>query len=162
MAIPIKTIGVKVSYAIETTAGTKPTTGYKVFPMIKEIPEMNPIPDMRDTTSMDNLEFTTGVQGLKPLDVLSFTAGFSQDLYDMYNAASTGLMAQWSTAKADGKAMYLCIDIPGLEDSCYLSVEPSNLGLPAMSTNSIVDVSLYFAPVGEPIWASDPTYAEAE
>lgn len=160
MAIPIKTIGVKVSYAFEATAGTRPTTGYKVFPMIKEIPEMNPTPDMLDTTSMDNLEFTTGVQGLKSLDVLTFTAGFSQDLYDMYNAASTGLMAQWSTSKADGKAMYLCIDIPNLEESCYLSVEPSNLGLPAMSTNSIVDVSLYFTPVSEPIWGVDPTYAE--
>lgn len=160
MAIPIKTIGVKVSYAFEETAGTRPTTGYKVFPMIKEVPEMNPTPDMLDTTSMDNLEFTTGVQGLKSLDVLTFTAGFSQDLYDMYNTASTGIMAQWSAAKADGKAMYLCVDIPDLEESCYLSVEPSNLGLPAMSTNSIVDVSLYFTPVSEPIWASDPTYAE--
>lgn len=157
MAIPITSIGAKVSYAVEITKGTRPTTGFKKIPAITEIPEMNPTPDMLDTTSMDNLEYTTGVQGLKTLDTLTFTARFSQALFDLYQGDG-GIMSEWETAKADGKAMWLCVDIEGLNKSCYLSVEPSDIGMPAASTNSVIDVSLYFTPVGEPIWDADPTY----
>ena len=157
MAIPITSIGAKVSYAIETTKSTRPTTGYNKIPAITEIPEMNPTPDMLDTTSMDNLEYTTGVLGLKTLDTLTFTARFSQELFDLYEGDS-GIMVSWESAKAEGKAMWLCIDIEGLNKSCYLSVEPSSLGMPAASTNSVIDISLYFTPVGEPIWDVDPTY----
>lgn len=157
MAIPITSIGAKVSFAFETTAGTRPTTGYTKIPAITEIPEMNPSPEMLDTTSMDNLEYTTGVQGLKTLDSLAFTARFSQELFDLYEGTS-GIKAQWGTAKSSEKAMWLCIDIDGLDKSCYISVEPANLGMPSASTNSVIDVSLYFTPVGEPEWAADPTY----
>lgn len=159
MAIPITSIGAKVSYAIETTKGQMPTSGYKVFPGITEIPEMNPTPEMLDTTSMDNLEYTTGVAGLKTLDTLAFTARFSQALFDMYETATTGIKAVWEAAKAAGNAMYICIDIPNLNKSCYISVEPSNLGMPAASTNSVIDITLYFTPVEEPVWSADPTYA---
>lgn len=157
MSIPLTSIGAKVSYAFELTKGTRPTTGFTKIPMVTEIPEMNPTPDMLDTTSLDNLQYTTGVQGLKTLDTLSFTARFSQDLFDLFEG-DEGIMAQWETAKSGGKAMWLCIDIEGLNKSCYISVEPSNIGMPALSTNSVVDVTLYFTPVGEPIWDTDPTY----
>ena len=158
MAIPITSIGVKVSYAIEITKGTRPTSGYKKIPMITEIPEMNPTPDILDTTSMDNLEYTTGVMGLKSLDTLTFTARFTQELFDMYKNAETGIIAQWENAKSAGKAMYICIDIPNLDKSCFISVEPADIGMPSASTNSVIDVSLYFTPVGEPIWDIDPSY----
>ena len=156
MSIPITSIGAKVSYAFEATAGVRPTTGFIKIPKITEIPEMNPTPDMLDTTSMDNLEYTTGTPGLKTLDTLSFTARFSQELFDMYDGAS-GIVTQWNTAKATGLAMWLCIEIVGLNKACYISVEPSPLGMPSASTNSVIDVSLYFTPVDEPEWASAPT-----
>lgn len=160
MAIPITSIGIKVSYAFEATAGTRPASGYKVIPGVKEIPEMNPQPEALDTTSFDNLEYTTSVPGLKDLGGdLAFTANFTQALYDTWQAASTGVMALWAAANTAGKAMYLCIDIPGLTKSCFISVVPSNIGLPAASTNSVMEVTLHFAPVGEPIWDSDPTYS---
>lgn len=155
MAIAITSIGAKVSYAIDTIIGTRPTTGFSVIPGITEIPEMNPTPDMLDTTSLDNLNYTTGVPGLKTLDVLTFSARFSQDLYDLYNT----MMTAYTTAKTSGKGMWLCIDIPGLDESCYVQVEPSPLGMPAVSTNSVIDINLYFAPVGEPVWGDDPSYA---
>lgn len=160
MAIAITSIGIKVSYAFESTAGTMPTSGYKVIPQVKEIPEMNPQPETLETTSFDNKEYKTYVDGLKDLGgVLDFTANYTQELYDLWQTASTGVMALWETAKASGKAMYLCIDIPGLSESCYISVIPSNLGLPAASVNSVMEVTLHFTPAGEPIWAADPTYA---
>ena len=156
MSIALTSIGAKVSYAFETTKGTRPTTFTKI-PMVTEIPEMNPTPDMLDTTSLDNLVYTTGVPGLKSLDVLTFNARFSQDLFNLYEGTD-GINSKWATAKAGGLAMWICIDIDGLDKSCYISVEPSPLGMPAVSTNSVIDVSLYFTPVGEPVWAADPTY----
>lgn len=160
MSIAISSIGVKVSYAFETTAGTRPATGYTVIPGVKDIPEMNPQPEALDTTSFDNTEYTTSIPGLKDIGGdLAFTANFSQSLYDIWQTAATGVMALWETAKAAGKAMYLCIDIPGLSNSCFISVIPSNIGLPAASVNSVMEVVLHFTPVGEPTWAADPTYS---
>ena len=159
MAIAITSIGVKVSYAFESVAGTRPTTGYTLIPQVKEIPEMNPQPEALDTTSFDNLEYTTSIPGLKDIGGdLAFTANFTQALYDLWQDAGTGIMDKWATAKAAGKAMYLCIDIPGLDESCYISVVPSNIGLPATSINSVMEVTLHFTPVGEPTWSTDPTY----
>lgn len=160
MSIAITSIGAKVSYAMEQTKGVRPTTAYKKIPMVTEIPEMNPTPDLLDTTSMDNLEYTTGVQGLKTLDTLAFVARFSQDLFDMYEG-DDGVMEAYATAKASGLRMWVCIDIEGLNKSCYIPVEPSSLGMPAASTNSVIDISLYFTPVGEPVWDTDPTYVTA-
>ena len=159
MAIAITSIGVKVSYAFEDTVGTRPVSGYSVIPQVKEIPEMNPQPETLETTSFDNTEYKTYVDGLKDLGgVLDFTTNFTQELYDLWQNETTGVMAKWQEAKTSGKQMYLCIDIPGLSESCYLSVIPSNLGLPATSVNSVMEVVLHFTPVGEPIWAADPSY----
>jgi hypothetical protein len=165
MAIAISSIGAKVSFAFETTAGTRPTTGYVKLPQIKEIPEMNPSPETLETTSLDNTEYKTYIDGLKDLGgSLAFTANFTQELYDLYNGEN-GIIKQWENAKkpdsnGKSKAMYLCIDINGLKESCYLSVIPSKLGIPAASVNSVMEVSLYFTPAGEPEWDTDPEYAE--
>ena len=111
MSIAITSIGAKVSFAFETEKGVRPTTGYTKLPEIKEIPEMNPTPDTLETTSLDNLEYKTYVDGLKDLGgALSFTANFTQDLYDLYNGEN-GIVKSWETAKSAGKAMYLCIEI---------------------------------------------------
>lgn len=161
MSIAITSIGVKVSYAFEESKGAgRPTTGFKKLPEIKEIPEMNPTPDAIETTSLDNKEYKTYVDGLKDLGgALSFNANFTQELYDLYNGES-GISATWETAKTEGREMYLCIDVPGLSEACYLSVTPSKLGLPGASVNSVMEVSLYFTPSGESVWAEKPTYAE--
>ena len=159
MSIAITSIGAKVSFAFETEKGVRPTTGYTKLPEIKEIPEMNPTPDTLETTSLDNLEYKTYVDGLKDLGgALSFTANFTQALYDLYNGEN-GIVKSWETAKSAGKAMYLCIEIQGLSEACYLSVTPSKLGLPAASVNTVMEVALYFTPAGEPIWAAKPTAA---
>ena len=44
MALEFNTIGVKVKYCVETTAGSRPTSGYTEIPDIKSTPsiDMNP------------------------------------------------------------------------------------------------------------------------
>lgn len=154
MAIPITSIGVKISYAFETTAGTRPTTGYTLIPGIREIEGIDATPDAIETTSLDNSEYKTYVPGLKDLGgTRTFTANFTQELVTLW----TGVMTNWETAKSSGKAMYICIEIPDITNSCYISVVPSPLGLPDISTNSLLDAKIYITPAGEPIWAANPT-----
>lgn len=153
--IPLTSIGVKVSYAFESVAGTRPTTGYKLIPGVRELEGVDATPDAIETTSLENLEFKTYVPGLKDLGgTRTFTANFTQELQTLWGE----VMTEWETAKASGKAMYICIDIPETTNSCYMSVIPSPLGLPDITTNSLLDARLYLTPVGEPIWASQPTY----
>ena len=157
MAISLTSIGAKVGYAFSNSATSTPETlTYTRIPQVKSIPEMNPSPDTLETTSFDNLEFKTYVAGLKDLGgVIDFTANLTQELYTAWEGVS-GVMATWDTTKAGGGEMYLCINIPGLSSSCYLSVEPSHIGLPPAEVNAVLETTLHFTPVGEPVWADDP------
>ena len=139
MAIALTTIGAVVSY------GSAKSGSFTKIPGITEIPEMNPTPEMLDTTSLDNTTYTTGVPGLKTLDTLAFGARFSQELFTLMETitkASNGVINE----------IYIQITIPGLSKSCFVKVVPVPLGLPAASTNSVIDCSIYFTPVGEPEW----------
>ena len=86
-AIPMSTIGVKVSYCIETTAGTRPTTGYTHIKGIKSTPDMNVAPSTADTTTFDNLEYTTHIDLLKEMPDTRLTLGTSfTTIYDCFLA----------------------------------------------------------------------------
>ena len=85
MGIALSTIGIKVSYAVETTAGTRPTTGYKHIPDLKSIPSINPAPNTADATTFDNLEYTSYVQLLKDIGgALEISANFTQKLFEVW------------------------------------------------------------------------------
>lgn len=157
MAISLTSIGAKVGYAFSASATNTPESlTYTRIPQVKSIPEMNPSPDTLETTSFDNLEFKTYVSGLKDLGgVIDFTANLTQELYDKWEGV-TGVMANWDSTKATNGEMYLCINIPGLSNSCYLSVEPSHIALPSAEFNAVLETTLHFTPVGEPVWADDP------
>ena len=161
MAIALSSIGIKVSYAFEAVAGTRPTTGYVHLEGVKELPELNPAPDTLETTTFDNLEYKTYINGLKDLGgALSFTANFTQALFDEWNGTD-GVMEQYEENIATGKAMWLCIDIPGIDQACFFTCEPSPIGVPGVATNEVLETSLSITPTGEPTWDTKPTYSDA-
>lgn len=168
MAINLTSIGVKVAYAIEATAGTRPATGYKHIPQITEIPDMDAEPEALETTSLDNLDYRTYISGLKDLGgSLAFTANLTQDLLDLWNGdgSTTGVIGEYETAKKAGKAMWLAVVIPGLDKSVFFTVEPSPIGLMGMGVNEVIDCSIYVTPTGEPKWdtaLTDEAFADAE
>ena len=65
-AIDLSTAGIKVAYAIEETAGTKPTA-FTNIPNPKSIPNTNPEPSTYDSTSLNATEWKTYVEGLKDM-----------------------------------------------------------------------------------------------
>lgn len=157
MGIALSTIGIKVSYAVETTAGTRPTTGYKHIPDLKSIPSINPAPNTADATTFDNLEYTSYVQLLKDIGgALEISANFTQKLFEVWD----GMVDEYETAIASGKQTWMCFDIPGFEKSAFITVQPARMGIPEASANSLLETTVFITPTGEPVFEADPTYAD--
>mgnify|MGYP001076796608 CR=1 FL=1 len=158
MGIALSTIGVKVSYAVETTKGTRPTTGFKHIPDLKSIPSINPAPNTADATTFDNTEYTSYVQLLKDIGgALEITANFTQELFDTWEE----LVTAYETAIAEGKETWFCFDIPGFEKSAFITVQPARMGIPEASANALLETTVFITPTGEPVFAANPTYADA-
>ena len=156
MGVALSTLGVAVGFAFGAKDSTaRPTTNYTIITDIKDVPDFNPAPDTLETTTLINEQYKTYIHGLKDLGGdLAFTANFTQELFNLYETASTGILARYKS----GLPMWLVIDHPVLTKSLFVNVAPSPLGLNAMSVNSVAEVTLHFAPLGEPIWDADATF----
>ena len=150
MAIYLSTIGVHLKYAVEATAGTRPTTGYTDLVGVKSIPALTSAPDNLETTTLNETEYKTYIPGLKDLGgALNFTFNLSQDLKDLWDT----LMTAYQAAAATGKATWFEVVVPGLTESLYFKGEPSAMGLPEMAVNSVAEVENSITPTAAPIWA---------
>lgn len=153
-AINLSTAGISVQYAVEATAGTRPSTGFKKIVGIKSTPSLNPAPETLEATTLDELEYKTYVEGLKDLGgSLEFTANLTQELVTEWDE----LMTAYETANTGGKAMWFTIVIPGITESVYFTGKPSNLGAPETSVNSVLETTLYITATNAPAWFTKPT-----
>jgi hypothetical protein len=132
-----------VQYCIETTAGTKPTTGFTVIPNIKSIPDLNPEPSSLEVTDLSDTEWKRYIPGLKdPGGALAFTANNT----DAFQTAWAALVTASETAKSSNKATWFEIVVPGLTKSFQFAGIPSDLGLSAIEVDSVLEVDAYVAP----------------
>lgn len=149
MAINLSTAGVQLLYAPETTAGTRPTTGYTRIKGIKSTPSLNPSPDTLETTTLDELEYKTYIDGLKDIGgALEFTFNLTEELYDAWE----GLMTAYETAKTTNKAMWFEILIPGLTNAVFFTGNPSAMGLPETEVSAVLETTNYITPTNAPEW----------
>ena len=152
--IDLSTAGAHMLYAVETTAGTRPTAGYIDLPGIKSTPSLNPAPDTLESTTLNETEWKTYVTGLKDLGgALEFTFNLTQSLLDTWDT----LMDSFNTAKAAGKSVWFVIVIPGLTKAYYFRGDPSDSGLPEMEVNSVLETVMYITPTAAPVKAAKPT-----
>lgn len=156
MAINLSTAGIHLYYAVEQTAGTRPTTksDYTDLVGIKTIPSLNPAPETLETTDLNQTEYKTYIDGLKDLGgALEFNFNLTQDLVDMWEE----MMEAYETAKATNKAIWFLIDIPGLTNGLYFPGNPSSMGIPESEVSSVLEITNYITPTGAPITAAKPT-----
>lgn len=154
MGVAINTAGVTFGYAVEESAGVRPTTGYTLIPDIKEIPEMNPEPETLETTVLSETEYKTYIEGLKDLGgALSFLANYTEELETVWAA----LVEAYKTAKEAGKATWFEVKHPVLDKAVFFTGQPSAMGLPAMSVNAVLETNLYITPTNAPIWETKTT-----
>lgn len=154
MAINLSTAGIHLKYAVETTAGTRPTTGYVDLVGVKSTPSMNPSPDTLETTTLNETEYKTYIDGLKDLGgALEFTFNLTEELVGLWDA----LIEAYEAGKAANKATWFLIDIPGLTNGMYFPGNPSSMGVPETAVNSVLEITNYITPTGAPVKAAKPT-----
>lgn len=153
MSERVSTAGMSLQYAVESTAGTRPTTGYLTVPEVKSMPSFNPAPNQIDSTTLLETEYMTYVQGLKDLGgALEYTANLTDDLLDFW----TTLMGAKETAAAAGKAVWFAVVHPKLQYATYFQGDPSPIGFNEASVNAMAETTLYITPNSAPILAAPP------
>lgn len=154
LAIDLSTAGVTLQYAVETTTGTRPTTGYTAVPGIKAIPDLNPEPSNLETTTLEALEWRTYIPGLKdPGGALAFTANNTED----FQTAWSALVSAASAAQEEGNSTWFAIVIPGLTKAFYFAGTPSDLGLSAIEVDAVLEIEPYITPSAIDGWQTKPT-----
>ena len=147
MAIDLSTAGIQLWYAVESNAGTRPTSGYTRIKGIKSTPSLNPAPDTLETTTLDETEYKTYIDGLKDLGgALEFTFNLTEDLITRWDT----LMTAYETAKITNKATWFCIVVPDLTKAFYFTGNPSEMGLPETDVTAVLEITNYITPTNAP------------
>ncbi len=147
MAINLSTAGVQLWYAVESTAGTRPTSGYVRITGIKSTPSLNPAPDTLETTTLDETEYKTYIDGLKDLGgALEFTFNLTEELITTWET----LMDAYEAGKLANKATWFAIVVPGLTKAFYFTGNPSDMGLPETEVNTVLEITNYITPTNAP------------
>jgi len=153
MANEFSTAGIKIYYAVETTAGTRPTTGFSVIAGIKSTPDFNPEPSTLEVTDLSDEVWKRYIPGLRDVGgALSFTA----NLTSAFKTAWEALVSASETAKASSKATWFEIAIPNF-DSFYFAGEPTPLGVKAFNVDEVAEIDAYITPNAIEGWATAST-----
>lgn len=156
MAIDLSTAGIQVAYCAESTAGTKPTSGWTKLTGIKSIPDFNPEPSSLETTTLDATEYRTYIPGLKDVGgAVAYTANMTEQFQTEWAA----LMTAYEAASQDNKAMWFVHVVPGLTKAFFFKGEPSPLGFSAVETDAVLEIDAYVAPTQIEGWDTKPTLA---
>ena len=153
MSQRFSTAGMRLYYVVESTAGTRPTSGLTKIPEVKSIPSFNPAPDVIDSTTLEETEYRTYVEGLKDLGgSLEFGANITADLISAWETCVAA-----HDALTGGKVMWFYIVHDKLEKCVAFEGEPSPLGLNESSVGSMLETTLYITPNSAPTWVTKPT-----
>ena len=119
----------------------------------KSTPSLNPSPETLETTTLEETEYKTYIDGLKDIGgALEFTFNLTQELVTSWDA----LITDYTAGIASGKRTWFCINIPGLDEAFYFPGNPSEMGLPETSVNTVLEITNYITPTGAPVKAAKP------
>lgn len=147
------TAGIKVYYAVEVTAGTRPTSGYTHIAGIKSTPDFNESPENLDVTDLADAVYRRSIPGLIPA---GDSQAFRANLTTAFKTAWAGLVTASETAKASGKATWFEIAIPNF-DSFYFAGIPTPLGVSGFEVGQVAEIDAYVTPNQIEGWASAST-----
>ena len=149
MAIELSTAGILVKWAVEVTANTRPTTGYKEIRGVKSISEFNPEPNMGQVTPLSETEMHRYIPLLKdPGGAQNFTVNHYAD----FRADWTEMKEAFDTASADGKAVWIEYMIPNDLSFFYRGI-PSELGFGGAEVDTVLENVAYITPNSAWVWA---------
>ena len=155
MANAVSTAGMLVKYAVEATAGTRPTSGYTTIPGVKAIPELFNDPNTLQSTALDATKNHTYIPGLGDsggsagLTVNDYKAFRDEwdDCVDAYDALTGGKQMWFEFAYQDGSDL----------DSFYFPGQPLPLGFGGAEVDSVLENTANILPQGDYLFAAAST-----
>ena len=152
MALEFNTIGVKLKYKAESSAGSRPTSGFTQIPDIKSTPAIDINPNKLEVTNLED-EYQRFIDGVKSVgDSFDFTANLTADLKTKWAACVTAAKNAW----VSGKSTWFEISIPNF-DSFYFAGIPTELGVNEMGVDAVIESTLHIVPNKIEGWASAST-----
>ena len=148
--------GSYVAYAMEATAGTRPTTGWTKIPEITNIPELASADyDTIDMTPIDEEVQHQEITGLRQSPgTLTFEANLSDTLLTFWNDT---LMSAYNTAIAAGKHMWVAVIIKGMDKAYFFTAEPKELSPSGGGAADGWKCTLPLTMTNTPVWDDKPT-----
>lgn len=147
MAGEISTAGIVIKYAVETTAGTRPTTGYKekatgatlnIADYVTGISGLGADYDMYDVTPLSERVRHRFIKGLMSNDGnLSLSANINPT-----SRADWALIVAEYAALTDGKGMWFEFKMPNDTESVYFRGEPCAVAFPDVESASAIQGNL--------------------
>lgn len=134
----VSTVGAIVGYAIETTAGTKPTT-FKMLHRVNATDEIAIDVETIDASALeDTVERTIAGRG-----TTGGTFGVTVNVTDETIKEWETLIDAYETAKTSGKAMWYEEYFPALQKAFFTKVEPPTvIPKPALEQNGLLTVTM--------------------
>lgn len=156
MANAVSTAGMLVKYCVETTAGTRPTSGYTTIPGVKAIPAIFNDPNMLQSTPLSATKNHTYIRGL---DDSGGAIQLTVNDYDAFRTAWETCVAAYATAAASDKGMWFEITYPDGSDldSFYFPAEPLPLGFGGADVDAVLENNLNLSPQGDYDFAAAST-----
>ena len=154
MAIALSTAGILVKYCTETTAGTRPTTGYTEIPDVKSIPEFGSDVNTLQSTPLSATQNHTYIEGLKDS---GGAVGLTVNLSDAFMTAWDNLISAYNTANSSSKATWFEYAIPGMAKSFFFPGKPVSLGFGGADVDAVLEDTANIIPVGDYTWATAST-----
>lgn len=152
--IDLSTAGTKFMYAAETLAGERPTTGYAALTGVKSIPEIGGEPNSLETTTLDETEYKTYIDGLKdPGGTIALTAGNTNQFHEDWD----DLVTLYEEAALDGRRIWFVAVTPGLNKAFYFAGKPIPLGYGGAEVDSVLEITANIAPLKVEGWLAAPT-----
>ena len=152
MALEFNTIGVKLGYCVEASAGTRPTTGYTNIPDIKSIPAIDLTPSKLEVTNLIDKyrRFITGV--LDAGDSIDVNANLTAALKTAWASLVSAAASAWTSQKST----WFEISIPNF-DSFYFAGIPTEMGVSELGVDAVAEASLHIIPNQIAGWAAAST-----
>lgn len=155
MSIALSTAGMKVKYATESVAGTRPSSGYATLPDVKQIPEFGGDPNALQTTDLSRTDFHTYIAGLRdPGGAIGLTVNDTA----AFRTAWADLISDYNTGKGSGLSTWIEFAYGDSSlDSFFFEAEPVALGFGGADVDSVLENTAYLMPNGKVLFATAST-----
>lgn len=154
MAKETTTIGLALTYCIETTANTRPSTGFTNIAHILEIPEYDNAPEGLEVTDLSDLVMRRYIPGLiDPGDDLAINVNTTEEGITAWNA----LAESAKTAYETGKRCWFAVIVPGFTNAYYFAGLPTAANFGGASVNEVLTMNFHITPNDFAGWQTAPT-----